>query len=368
MLRNFVVIILVVSAVFNAGGYDGARKFIAHRGVNLRSTIAGENSLEAIRLAKRAGFDSVETDVRLTSDDSLVVMHDATLNRTCLNADGSCIAEPVNIADLTYSHLSDYKLKADSVGMQTRIPLLSEYLEECRNSGIFVFIEPKLVDTSGRYYARIIALADSILGKNNYVVTSNNKANIIIRDTLGLKDIPLMGILYQSTFTEIERLGNIIMAISASKIKEPKYTEFVNEATAKGMVTESHADKFEYFNRINHNKINYVSTDFLAPDFNSQMHVAAELDSPVAINGPAKLAKGQKLVFKLPADIVFGASYLNMDFGGKLKIKQGNQTFITKDCGNIFYQILLYRTLPTLEIEALEPSVIKKLDFKAVDF
>ena len=65
------------------------RVFIAHRGVNMRSTVAGENSLEAIRLAKAAGFGAIETDVRLSADGALVVMHDSTLNRTCLHADGT---------------------------------------------------------------------------------------------------------------------------------------------------------------------------------------------------------------------------------------------------------------------------------------
>ena len=51
------------------------RRFIAHRGVHLASTIAGENSLEAVRLARRAGFACIETDTRLSADGELVVMH-----------------------------------------------------------------------------------------------------------------------------------------------------------------------------------------------------------------------------------------------------------------------------------------------------
>ncbi|GMA89878.1 glycerophosphodiester phosphodiesterase [Homoserinibacter gongjuensis] len=66
-----------------------ARRFIAHRGVHLGFTIAGENSLEAVALARRAGFACIETDVRLSSDGELVVMHDETLNRTAALADGT---------------------------------------------------------------------------------------------------------------------------------------------------------------------------------------------------------------------------------------------------------------------------------------
>ena len=61
---------------------DAVRHFIAHRGATMRCTLAGENSREAVRLAARAGFDCIETDVRWTSDSVLVAVHDATLART----------------------------------------------------------------------------------------------------------------------------------------------------------------------------------------------------------------------------------------------------------------------------------------------
>jgi hypothetical protein len=81
------------------------RRFIAHRGVHLRMTLAGENSLEAIRYARRAGFAAIETDVRLTSDGHAIVMHDDTLNRTCLHADGTALREKVPVAAVTLAQL-----------------------------------------------------------------------------------------------------------------------------------------------------------------------------------------------------------------------------------------------------------------------
>lgn len=362
------ILALIVSPVMTSSAESYHRKFIAHRGVNLRSTIAGENSLEAIRLAARAGFDAIETDVRLTADDSLVVMHDATLNRTCLNADGSPITADTKIADLKYDELSSYKLKADSARMQTAIPLLADYLSECRDNGLFTFIEPKLVDPTGRYYRRIIVLADSVFGKNNYVITSNNKANIIIRDSLGIKDVPLMGILYQTTFPEIERLGNVIMAISASKIKDPAYSGYVDLSVSKGLKTESHADRFEHFAKIDRNRIDYISTDFLAPDFSEDMHVGILLDTPVILNGDASLEKGAVLEFPTRMKVAFGAAYLDMEFDGKLKITLGNQTFVADGGNPLNYRVMLYESEPVLIVEALSRSVIRKLNFKTVDF
>lgn len=51
----------------------------AHRGA---SKSAPENTLAAFRAALEAGADGVELDVHLTSDGHVVVIHDATLNRT----------------------------------------------------------------------------------------------------------------------------------------------------------------------------------------------------------------------------------------------------------------------------------------------
>lgn len=49
-----------------------------------------ENTMEAIRAAVEIGVDQIETDVRVTKDGELVLMHDATVDRTT-NATGKVI-------------------------------------------------------------------------------------------------------------------------------------------------------------------------------------------------------------------------------------------------------------------------------------
>ena len=51
----------------------------AHRGASLR---APENTLEAFRLAARSGAGGLELDVHMTSDGSIVVIHDDSADRT----------------------------------------------------------------------------------------------------------------------------------------------------------------------------------------------------------------------------------------------------------------------------------------------
>jgi len=57
-----------------------ARPVIGHRGA---SGLAPENTLQAFALALEQGADAIEFDVRVTSDGVPVVLHDATLARTC---------------------------------------------------------------------------------------------------------------------------------------------------------------------------------------------------------------------------------------------------------------------------------------------
>ena len=60
-------------------GPDRGPFISAHRGF---STAAPENTLPALEMALAAGADVAEIDVKLTRDGQLVLMHDATLDRT----------------------------------------------------------------------------------------------------------------------------------------------------------------------------------------------------------------------------------------------------------------------------------------------
>jgi glycerophosphoryl diester phosphodiesterase len=54
-------------------------KIIAHRGV---SSLAPQNTLPAFQLGIDLNVDYIELDVQQSSDDSLIVMHDATVDAT----------------------------------------------------------------------------------------------------------------------------------------------------------------------------------------------------------------------------------------------------------------------------------------------
>lgn len=98
---------LFVFAVVGRTGHAGLaelRKWsYAHRG--LHGSGVPENSMEAFRLAKEAGY-GIELDIHLLADGNLAVMHDSALMRTT-GSDG-CL-EDLTTADLCVYHLEGTK-------------------------------------------------------------------------------------------------------------------------------------------------------------------------------------------------------------------------------------------------------------------
>ena len=112
---------------------------IAHRGLD---EAFPENSLIAFRAALERGM-AIEIDVRGTSDEELVVMHDDTVDRT---TDGSGA-----VANMTLSELKQLDAGSwwGSEFAGERIPTLSETLDVVRDYGTVetaLILEMKTLD------------------------------------------------------------------------------------------------------------------------------------------------------------------------------------------------------------------------------
>jgi glycerophosphoryl diester phosphodiesterase len=92
----------------------------AHRGASAHNP---ENTLAAFRAAIEAGTDSVEFDVRLSSDGHPVVIHDPTVDRT---TDGSGEVAAMPLAALRELDAGSWKDRSFSV---ERLPTLDEALD-----------------------------------------------------------------------------------------------------------------------------------------------------------------------------------------------------------------------------------------------
>ena len=135
------------------------------RGINHTGYYTGpENTLPAFKLSKENGFSMVECDVRFTSDNVPVLCHDASINRTARNADGTEIDTTVNIASSTYNDLLQYDFGiwkgAQFAG--TKIPTLEEFIVLCRNLDLHAYIELK-----GNWDSTLAGIAYNIVKKYN---------------------------------------------------------------------------------------------------------------------------------------------------------------------------------------------------------
>ena len=147
--RHLVWISLAASACFVALILRKGRKRtvggewpvnLAHRGA---SALAPENTIEAFRLAVEAGAGGLELDVHMTRDGHLVVIHDATVDRTTngTGAVSEMTLEELRRLDAGHNFSPDGGPTRPYRGRGVRVPTLGEVLREF--PGVAVNIEIK---------------------------------------------------------------------------------------------------------------------------------------------------------------------------------------------------------------------------------
>jgi len=109
-------------------GECAARPLVAgHRGYKAKYP---ENTMLGFRKARELGVDMLELDLRLTRDGQLVLMHDATIDRT---TDGHGRVEAFSLREL----------QGFDAGMGERIPTFEEFLDWVQPTGLFLNVEIK---------------------------------------------------------------------------------------------------------------------------------------------------------------------------------------------------------------------------------
>jgi glycerophosphoryl diester phosphodiesterase len=138
-ILNFKIILLSLFTL-SVLSMKAQTKVIAHRGF---SGIAPENTLAAFQKAIESGAGYLELDVHKTADDSVVVIHDYTVERTCSNNMRG------RIKQMTFDELRavrvGYSKKFGEGFIHEKVPTLREALEFSKGK-IKVCIEIKVHD------------------------------------------------------------------------------------------------------------------------------------------------------------------------------------------------------------------------------
>ena len=148
-----------------------------------------ENTMAAFRAAAELGVDQIETDVRITLDGELVLIHDATVDRTT-NGTGKVCEK--TLAELQALDAGSY------MGEQFRgekIPTFTEFMEYVKNfPALTLDLELKEYPTAGREDVayevcdRVLRMVDEYGFTDRIVInTFNGKLHEYIHKTYGNK-------------------------------------------------------------------------------------------------------------------------------------------------------------------------------------
>ena len=148
-----------------------------------------ENTMEAFRAALELGVDQIETDVRITKDGELVLIHDDRVDRT---TNGKGKVEDMTLAELREL---DAGIKKDACFQGAKIPLLTELLDLVKDHPtITLDLELKEYPTNGREELafevcdRVLTLVDAYDFTDRIVINSfNSKLNEYIYEKYGKK-------------------------------------------------------------------------------------------------------------------------------------------------------------------------------------
>lgn len=141
-----------------------------------------ENSLEAIESAIKMGVDIVEIDLQRTKDGELILMHDATLNRTS-TGEGA-------IADTTLAYIQTLKLRNGcNIRTKHKVPTLREALLLAKDK---VMLN---LDKADRYFEQVYDLLKET-GTTRQIVMKGNKSAEEVKELYGdyLNDVIYMPI------------------------------------------------------------------------------------------------------------------------------------------------------------------------------
>ena len=166
--KLFFLCVLFILMLENTVFAENKTIIVAHRGA---SDICPENTVFSFRAAKSLHSDGIETDLRLTKDNKIVLCHNNTIDST---SNGSGYIKDYTLEELKQFDFGQWKHEAFK-GMT--ISTLEELLDNCSD---FSVIDLELKSEGDRNAEYITAVADVLRDydhKENIIISSFNCFN-----------------------------------------------------------------------------------------------------------------------------------------------------------------------------------------------
>lgn len=152
-------------------------KIIAHRGM---STLAPENTMAAFELMPRYGIDWLETDIAITNDEKLVIMHDNDVARTT-NGVGK-------VTEMNFNEIENLSAGKwfDEQYQDEKIPTFDQVIDFINHNHINVNLEIKSItgkNSKKLTESMVRQLADKIdkIDSRNRVIISSFYPEILLK-------------------------------------------------------------------------------------------------------------------------------------------------------------------------------------------
>lgn len=292
---------------------------IGHRGV---PSLEDENTLESAKHAVALGADIVENDIYLTKDQHLVVMHDATVDRTTRSTG--------KIEEMSLAQVQQLKSKNKAYP----IPTLAEYFTTFKHNPNFVL----MIEMKSANPALVVKMQDEIkkYQVENQVVTTSFNADQVARAQSQLSEIP-RGLLVGS----MPNSRNTLIAAKQINADVQKYNSTYNPAYRADLINLLETTKHrgisfwpwalndETFKKLyiaGTYGITTNSAQFYAKyivDIQASKNVKVKVEQPVLLNAQLVQQDGAKLNQQLSNFVVLSGS-------AKHEIKNGQLSFSEK--------------------------------------
>lgn len=302
----------------------------------------------------------------------MVILHDATLNRTMRRRKGySVIEEPVKLKDITFHKLrSDFVLASEHSLHRTQIPSLEEFLYACRAYEITPMLDSEIPES--------FILAQKIMGNNWICFVSYDSLAIEVRkfsDCLILLDPG------GNTDNIIERLEAIGGHCGISSMNRHILSKELCEKLRERSY-EVQASIFESPHEIEARKngVSIILTDFAIYPENEQAldnwnltALPADKDHRNFLNGKSKtliLKPSEEIIRVWDKPIDYGAIKLNIRFKGTLDIYINDRHYAFSHSSEEDDEIGIRfaHDTPKLRFSASEVTEISNLDVRIFSF